>query len=166
MWLTLFEGWMVKGWQENRKEMFLFFNTVHLCRQSFLEYGIWNKRSSTLPFYTMGCIQPASPRWLLFPTFLINFLFFPISLFPHLFSFFFYFLFIVVFSLYLSLSLSAPFLSLSSFLFNVWMTSGTLGCCYYAWCTKLSTTHLCCWLLAWENCSNSISWQYHMEYSV
>lgn len=100
--------------------------------------------------------------------------------FPHSLSIFFFFLFLffLIFFLfffqfpiycrllYLSLSLSVPFLSLSSFLFNVWMTSGTLGCCYYAWCTKLSTTHLCCWLLAWENCSNSISWQYHMEYSV
>lgn len=164
MWLTLFGGWMVKGWQENRK-----------CFWFLIQYTCAGSRFWSMASGTNVAARFLFTLWVAFSQHLLGDCCFPHSLsifFFFLFLFFLiFFLFFFLFPiycrlLYLSLSLSVPFLSLSSFLFNVWMTSGTLGCCYYAWCTKLSTTHLCCWLLAWENCSNSISWQYHMEYSV
>lgn len=156
---------MVKGWQENRREMYCIKKKKkkeqkYFCGKSFLEYGNWNKHVATCSFVLYGLHSASISKvtavshvinFLFFPSFFpINFLFFPLIFFSFL-LFPVYFLFSLPFSL-----LICPIYH--SLLFNVWMTPGALGCCYCAWCTKLSTRHLCCWHLAQQNCSSSISW--------
>lgn len=116
MWLTFFleGGW----WKDGKKTGARC--TVLKIKNACVEGHFWSMEvqtcSNMLPLCSMGCIQPASPRWLLFPTFFINFLFF----FSHLFSFFISYLFSVL-STFLSTYLPHFFHSLLFFLVCGWL---------------------------------------------